>query len=191
MKKLSFVFAALAMALAISPAAKADSFDFTYSDVPDGVSGSGTLYGTAQGGGVWLIDSATGSFNDGINSGAITLIQNAVAPGANSSPSGYFDYDNLLSPYASPDQALDYDGLLFSFAGVELDLWDGGFPPAENWSENNGNGGAGTFAITAIHLDQPAATPEPASLLLMGTGLMTLLVLSLRNRRRPVLVANL
>jgi hypothetical protein len=161
----------LATALAITPAAKADSFNFYYS-APGGVSGSGTLVGANERSGVWLITSGTGTFDDGTITDPITLITNPYGPANSSlSPSGYFVYDDLFFPTSGPLQLLDPDGLLFSFDGMELNLWDGGYPFAEGWAENTGPSGSGTFA----------STPEPGSLLLMGSGLLALAFLLLRK----------
>ena len=192
MKKSLFAFLALAAALAIAPAAKADSFGFIYT-APGGVSGSGILVGTDLGYNVslasdeWLISSVIdGTFNDGTNSGSISLIQNpdTINGSPQSDPYSYFVYDDLLYPTGSGGQNLDYDGLLFNFDGMELNLWEGSFPYTEGWAEYNPvttdtNFGSGIFYIT----------PEPGSFLLLGTGLFALAGLLLR-RRASALVMN-
>ena len=70
MKKLTFGFLALAVALAITPAALADTiFGFTF--VGSGttrfgaLTGSGTLEAHSNGSGGWIVDSGTGVFNVG------------------------------------------------------------------------------------------------------------------------------
>ena len=171
MKRLSIAFLALAAAFAITPMAQASTFDFSYS-APGGVSGSGTLTGT-YGPGYVVITSATGTFDDGVNSGSISLISNPNAPGASTSPSGYFAYDDLLSPGVSDGNVLDVDGLLFSFDGMELNLWEQGAAGTDGWAENNGNSGYGELTVT----------PEPGSLLLLSTGLLGLVVVQLRKAR--------
>ena len=166
------------MALALAASAKADSFAFSFSGV-GGVSGSGTLTGTflgysaTYGTDEWLITSATGVFDDGTNSGAISLIANPDPSGAaQSSPSGYFTYDDvLLLSAVNGGETLDYDGLLFSFDGLELNFWEGGFPYSEGWAENNGAGGTGTFTVT----------PEPGPWLLVATGLLGMAFLRFRK----------
>jgi len=187
MAKLSRLFIALAAILAIAPVANANSFNFNFAG-PGGVSGSGTLsgtfvgYSTVYGTDEWLITSATGVFDDGTNSGAISLIANPDPTGAvQLSPSGYFTYDDLLLlPSVNGGETLDYNGLLFSFDGVELNFWEGGFPYSEGWSENNGAGGDGSFTIT----------PEPGPWLLVGTGLLGLAFLGFRRSKLSNLIPN-
>ena len=163
----------LAAALAVTPAAMADSFKFYFSG-PGGVSGSGTLFATSEGAGKWLVTSGTGTFNDGSVSGSISLIANPYGI-ANSalSPSGSLAYDDLLYTDLGPGQVLTPDGLLFSFDGMDLNLWEGGFPFADGWNESDGAGGEGEFILT----------PEPGSLLLLGTGLLGLAAVLFRKRK--------
>ena len=132
-----------------------------------------------------VISSATGTFNDGANSGSISLISNPDPGGSpQSDPYSYFTYDDLLYPTGSGGQNLDYNGLLFNFDGMELNLWERGFPYTEGWYEydpvtTNTNSGSGLFYLT----------PEPGTLLLLGTGLFCLAGLLLR-RRASALVMN-
>ena len=193
MKILSLPLLALAAALAIAPAAKADSFGFIYT-APGGVSGSGILVGTDLGYNVslasdeWLISSVTGgTFDDGVNSGPISLVQNpdTINGSPQSDPYSLFTYDDLLYPYGAGGQNLDYNGLFFNFDGMELNLWEGGFPYTEGWYEydpvtTNSNSGSGIFYIT----------PEPGTLLLLSTGLFCLAGLLLRRRAASALVMN-
>lgn len=191
MKKPLFALFALALAVSTSPAARADSFDFTFSD--GGVSGSGTLTGTFEAPGVWQLTSGSGTFEDGVNSGSITLQSNPNYPGATLDTYNAFAYDDQLELWNGPAQFIDVDGLFFTFGTLDLNLYQsGGGPGTDGWVEadatfdpllNNYVGGDenGTFAITSYSID-PSETPEPSSDLLLGTGLCALAGLWLRKR---------
>jgi hypothetical protein len=185
----NFLLASLVLggAIAAIPAARADSFNF-YFNAPGGVSGSGTLTGTdigfdaIYGTDDWLISSGTGTFDDGSVTGAISLIANPNPDGSSElSPLGFTVYDDvLLVPAFNGTELLDSSGLLFSFEGGELTFWDIGFGP--QWAESNAPFGTGPGAFTI--------TPEPGSLLLMGTGLLGAAMMLSKSRRRSPLVSS-
>jgi hypothetical protein len=181
-KQSSFALLALAAALAISPAAKADDFTFTFTDSTSGLSASGELDGINEGGGVWLIDNGGGNFTYGPTSGSFSVIANPSGPAFSSlSPSGYFGYDDLLTPLDPSGAYVDGNGLLFDFDGVEVDMYY--YLGAINWADNNGDAGIGTFTITSS-----TVTPEPGTWMLLLTGMALLATLVARSRRTPAAV---
>jgi hypothetical protein len=170
MKKFFLVLLALAAALAISPVASAQNYDFTYINGSD-ISASGWLVtGAADGSGYDVT-------NGGLTFGTDTLSLLAITtPGGVSFYSapwpGYigFNYDNILFPSGGQGAYLDTYGLLFGNSTEVINIWCNGgvwhdaFYQWENGalvkSEDNGNfgltapeySGLSTFLLCALTL---------------------------------------
>jgi PEP-CTERM motif len=190
MKKFSLALLAIAAALAITPAALADSFNFTFS--AGTVTATGTLTGSEIGNtGEWFITGGTIDITSGgIVQGAGSLygvlpsspgnvpITNVGFGGTN------MTYDNLLTPGANPQ--LDGNGLIFEVDGTGISIWGNGSNDYALWEGNwayivrNG----ASFDAT------PAPTPEPSSLLLLGTGLLGLAFVAFRKAKSSGLVTH-
>ena len=151
--------AALIFALAIPTFAHADSFDFAFT-TNTGISASGVFVTTdTEVGGYYTILSIDGTQTDGGVMGATTLL----APGS------YGDNDNLFS---TDFPFFDVAGATYSVGTVDYNIYNlNGIPTI--CDSNNEPGQCYIGQGVPIATGQLTATPEPSSLVLLGTGILS------------------
>jgi hypothetical protein len=213
MKKISLALFALAAALAITPAVMADSFEYTingtnFNAALNLVTGPANIANGATQAGAYTILDVSGTFS--VNGGpAITFGPTApevANTGSNAtnltlSSDGGFLFDNLLYPESKGNGILDWGGLLVEFGGYELNVFSGSFgsgAPNNEYFYFADNGSNHSNILIPINNGDPAqatlvATPEPGSLLMLGTGVFGLALISFRKAAKrsfcPVLNA--
>lgn len=160
------------------------SFNYSGSITGGSVSGSGTLFGTDEGGGSFLLTSGSGTSTEG---GAITLesagtYKNTLAPTVNLSS------DNILSP--SSDPVLTNTGLVFSGAGLPsgsqyFNIFSNGadtYIYFNNYDAFPTSSGNVTFSVAEI-----AAVPEPATWAMMILGFFGVGFMAYRRKGQSAL----
>lgn len=105
-------------------------FIFTFTIGPD--AGDGVLNTTDLGGGRFLATSGSLEITSGADIGTYSLLPGG--PGATTSPSGFFIYDDVIYPTGNSGgpSTLDVDGLLFAGGGLEINIWGNAFN-GTNW----------------------------------------------------------
>lgn len=162
-----FSFLPLALSTLMLPAA-AHAANFTFSSVGSGggFSGSGTLTTTANANGSYTITGITGT-------GVIGLI---------STNPGFFGNDNLLFPTAS--RLVNVNGFAFTEAAPGLTISVNIFSTVSGYEAItlDSDGDFNDTPVTFTLAPTAAPTPEPSSLLLLGSGVLATVATRIRRR---------
>jgi hypothetical protein len=171
MKKFSIAMLALAAAIAVAPAANADTL--SYSFVGSGLDANIYFNYNATTGQILGVTGTVFAAGADITSPTtnISLVPDPSFP----TPIvvGDAEFDNLLSP--SSPFILDFWGVLIDANGVDINIFsnDGTYQWLDNASYPNGSNLSEPLTATE--------TPEPGTLLLLGTGILGMALLVFRK----------
>jgi hypothetical protein len=118
-------------------------FDFAFENGTD--AGNGSLNTTDDGDGLFLATAGTLTVTAGQDIGSYQMYPGG--PAITTSPSGFFNYDNLL--YPSVDPGIDLQGLLFIGSGLEINLFSNGADSYEFYDNTMYNHAGDSFILTA------------------------------------------
>jgi hypothetical protein len=192
MKKFSIALLAMAATLAITPAALADTYTYTYTFTDGSLVATGTLTGYLVAPGEYDITSGTidlsgtsfngtGIFvpvqpNGNFYDGGGTIITFTPLPDTDLFPGSNPQIDN--------NGAFTFDITSGPGVGNGLAIWSNGpgiyGGVGGSWSFMDNPGSNGSF--DAVY-DYTTVTPEPGSLLLLGTGLLGVAFVAFRKTK--------
>lgn len=165
---------AVAALSAASLAAHADTFTFSFGSTADPFSGSGTFTASNVSAGTYLIDGITGTVDtgNGVNRPIQTLLPVGTFPTFSNGGTVPPNDNLLLFPEASNGGYFDQDGVAFELRnGAQINLFFVPFAPGDAFLLRV-NGNTVTEDVPVTVTDTTAVTPEPNSVLLLGTGLL-------------------
>ena len=143
--------------------ARADVFSFAVAGSGAGYSGTGTLTATGNADGSYTVTDIAG-----------TGVTGLIAPG------GFHGNDNLLFP-ASANSQVDGNGFAFTDAMGEYTFQVDVFSTPTGYEAMTLDNQGDSTELPVTFTLGAAATPEPASLLLLGTGVLGMLFVGMRR----------